>query len=520
MSSTTEQSISVSRVKDLLSNLVNSDVNTQLSTLGEKLKKYHQYVIQLRNKNVAVLGEDGKPVCDEIPVLDENGVQVVKMVRDKEDKKKKHEVLVTKKKVRHVALTEDELQERREYVENFKQNKLRDLNKKVSAFKAHKVKFSRDAIELLVTFIEKSSVAWLNLAADYALLGSKDLKEKIKIRLLHLLKSNFTSLAGIKAYFGKSFFEIMSVVHEEEMSDAVKTAEKTEKKRLKESGYTKGTAAREKAAKQRKNEALKKIQEEAERFKGLSNEEIARIKTEELLNGSSLKKKKTPKEEAKASDEDKEKIIFANAIKKNFKLARGNKYSIATEVMQFFENASLEFLNNVAGAALTELEVNETRTFDADHMQVFLVGLASNDITVSRKLALKDIEVPSEEALKEKRAERKLLLEAKKYAAPIDVESLPKETSYEAISETTFGGAFASAFSCLESTKNVLEEEARKKSEERKQKEGQKKQVEEEPKHKEVKKASKKAVKPVESDSDSDEEEQPVQVVKKTVKAK
>lgn len=523
MSSTTEQSISSSRVKTLLNDLVNKDVNEKLADLGEKLKTYRQYLIHLKTGKVAVLDSEGDKVYDEIPVLDENGVQVTKMVRDKEDKKKKHEELVVKKKVRHVELSAEEIKKREDYVNDFKLHKLGDLTKKVSAYKKYKVKFSKDAIVLLVTFVEKLSVAWLNIAADFALHASKDLKEsaKIKIRLMHLLKSNFASLPGIKAYFGNAFFEIMGLVHEEEITSAVKSAASLEKKRLKEAGYTKGTAAREKAAKQRKNEALKKIQEEAEKYKGLSNEEIAKIKTEELLNGVSKKKKTKESDNAKANKEKIE-VVFVNAIKKNFKLARGKKYSVAGEVIKFFEKACFEFLNHVGGVALAELEVNGNGTFDGDLMHVFLTGISSSDISVSRKFTLNDIEVPSEAALKVKRAERKALLEQQKYAAPIDLAEIPKEASYEAVAETTFGGNFSSAYGCLLSTKTVLEEEAKKKAEERKAKEDLKKSshtTEEKPE----KKVSKKQQKKVESDSESDsdsEDEQPVQVTKKSTKTK
>jgi len=518
MSSTTKHVISSARVKEILGANINKDVNEQIDLLNDKMKQYRQFSMQLRTGKEAVYtaDKDGKrvKVLDEVPVLDSNGVQKMKTVTNKETGVKST-VPETRSKVRQEELTAKVREEKQKYVDEFRATKFDALSRKISAYKQHKVRFSKNAIKLLITFVEKMSLAWLNLAADQALKISleqkKDIGKKLKIRLLHLLKCEYLTLPGIKAFFGKAFFEALGAVHAEEVVSATKTGAADEKSRLKKEGYTKSSAAREKVAQQKKQAELEKIREEAEKYKGLTYEEVCRMKEREVLS-ESQKKKKSSEAEAEKPEKVKEDLVFANAIKRKFKEETNGSYSVSSEVSKFFERSILEFMSHVSGAALADLEANDNKTYDVEEMLVFLVGISSSSLNVVRKFTLNEIEIVDEEALEQAREERKAKLEQGIYEKPIDKSTLPKSEGFEAIPETTYDGSFAAAYSCLHTVVESLEEDSKKSQEKKK---AAAKKPEKTDNSERVEKVShKKATKKQDSDSEEEEEVQKVKVKK------
>jgi len=520
MSTTTnaiEQStISVQRVKEILGSVVNRDVNTEINDLNNRLKQYRTYKYQLDHKSIAEYEEvDGERVAihDEVPDLDENGVQKTATRRDKNNKDLKVEVLLTKKKVRQHAPSEEEIKERQDYINQFKATKLEALTKKVNAYKQHKIKFSKNAIKVLVEFVDRVALSWLAEAGKCASKiafeeaknskSNKKLPSKIKIRLMHLFRSDFQKVSGINAFYGSAFFEALNTTTNEDIAAISRTVKKELKKELKKEGYTKGQAAKEKSLRKKQTEELLALEEEATRFAGMSADEIFRIKKEEALGG----KKKSPKKDAPKADKKKLDLSFVNFIKKNFKVAHNSSYSLSSEVTLLVENSIMEFMNHVAAYAMAICQLEDIRTFSAHHVIALVTGYSVGNLELTRKFNLQETEVVSEAALEEARAERARLTKESKFAPKVDKDSLPKETGYEALVTDSMNQTLSDSYKHLTTVLEAIEAEDKVKSDARKEAAA-KKSVKAQPK-----KASKKASKKVEA-SDSDSEEEEVQTVK------
>lgn len=459
--------IAINKVKDYLNTLANADVNQALKAINAELKPYKADLKALVDGKAPVFieTEAGRVrKVDIVPVLDEHtGLQKTVLKRtDKKDASSAKETLVTKEVPVSKTLSEAELEDIKKRTTAFAA-KAEILAKKSSAYKTHKVKFQKRALKVLIEFIQGVCQKYLEAALYMSKKWAMDNgSAKVKISLNHMMTCDFLAVPGIKAFMGREFFAIQRQAFEDELNSTKVTAAKEEKKRLKGLGFTKSTAARKKDAEKRRKEAEIAIEEDKLKFKDMSCEKYLEIKSRELYKKSTKSTEKKDKKIKEKSD-----ILFASAIKAQFKAANDNAYTVSHDVIVFLDKCIREFLGHVAGYATALFATG--KTFNDTHAAVFVSGYISSDIKVSKALEIREIMVTSEAALENQREENAKLKEKGLLPPKIDMDSLPKEQGFEVTATVNMDGQFGHCYNCIREKVTEFRKADKQKSDEQKE---------------------------------------------------
>lgn len=447
-----QTSISVNKVKDILDSMVNQETDRCISDLNGKLKTFNTYQWQLKNKRVTEFDSNGEPLRKEVPDVDkETGLQKVESrvhpddIKKKRSQQRKVEVLKTKEIVVGHEITPEEEKERNEYIIKFTPMKER-IQKKVAAYRTHKVKFTDDALKAFNNSLSNLSVDYIIKAANYARLvnlKNKKAPKKNKINMLHMVACNPWELSGIKLFLNPVFFDALKSHHEQENRLAKEEGRKEMKAELKKN-YVKSDSVKNVERVERLQREMEEEKSELEKYKGLSYEEVLSLKKKEKESSSSLKKEKK-----ELKQKEKNNFCFANAIKTQYKSSaeyQENPCALSMEVLRYLENLCHSVLNNLVSNAVTSCLANETGTFDEFDALLFMSSFVGDSFGVSRKLELTEVESFSKKAYEDElEKQRKLKDEGKPYQT-VDKSKLPLEEDFEVSAESQYSGAFGKFF--------------------------------------------------------------------------
>lgn len=499
--------IAVNKVKDYLNALANADVDRAIKSINLELKPHRADLQAFKTSKVPVMDGVERKV-ELVPVIDE--VTGLQKVRSKRTDKKDPNSIVQVPEFKEVpvmrTLSEAELEDIKHRIDSFNATKGRLLARKSSAYKAHKVKFQKRALRVLIEFVQKVCSDYLNAALVISKKWSHENKSlKVKISLMHMMTCDFLSVPGIKAFMGQEFFNAQRQAFDEQLNSAKLLGAKEEKKRLKGEGYSKSAAARKRDSEAKKFETLKAIEEDKCKFKDLTCEKYLESKSRELLKKPT---KNTEKKERKTTE--KANIMFAGAVKTQFKAATEKAYTVSHEVVVFLDKCIKEFFGHVAAFATASFRVSDNKTFTDANAAAFVSSYISSDIKISKSLELKEVLVPSESALEAER-EKNANLRSKGILPPkIDEDLLPKEQGYEVDATVTLDGQFGECYNYLESKLYEFRMADKKKSDESKTK-----APKESVKQVLARKTSKRQEEDSDSDSSDSEDEAPQVVTKK-----
>lgn len=529
--------ISVEKVRELIEDKLNKDLDAHTDALTEKelVKTYRRYKQQLSMKDRKVteytVDEHGNKVkkMKTVPVLDKDGNQVFVTRVDKNDpKKKKIQVAATKEVVVSHPMTPEEVEEREKFLaEN--RAAYKTITKECAAYNEHRTSLSKRGVKYFNEFLKNTAVNLLIKAGEYvdeanlaavATSGAR-LPEKPKITMADLASCDYMNVSGIKVFITPSFGQAVRdalKAKEEELSELVA---KKIKKSLKSEGYVKNDTIKRQEAAKRKKEKAEKERADLAKYAGKTYEEVLALKEQEKKQKAEERKASKKKDEEKTKKSS-PKYIFANAIKRAFKdatkTAEGkSRYSVASPVLAFFENACLIACDEIANAAHFFCRREKVTIYNTDEMIHHIGILHGGSISVNAEFSSYLKTVPKADELERLRKENKERRDAGEVVANINKSTLPTEEVVAVKAVFKYSGEGAEFYTDIMAQDELYKQERKAAAKAKKglqEEEQQQSTPKEEPQEEPKKKPKKKKVQVIQEESD-DEEEEVQQVITK-----
>lgn len=427
----------------MIETILNKDLDAKIDAINSDkiVKEYRKRRFQLAKKRITEVDGAGNKITQTVDVFDKDGNQVFVTRIDKNDPKKK-KVSVAAKKTLVVSheMTDAEREEIEAYLATNKAH-YKTLTKEASAYGEHRTAVSKRGVGYFNEFLKNTAVSLLTKAGEYvdekntataAKTGAR-IPEKPKISMTDLAVCDYMSVPGIKVFITPAFGAAISKALLEREAEKEEAISKEVKKELKLSGYVKNDTLKRQEAARKKKEKSEKERSDLAKFAGKTYEEILAMKEQEKKEKAAARKKvKTPEEEAAAKEEKKKnkpKFIFSNAIKRAFKESTQNedgksRYSIASSVLVFFEEACKAACVEVANAAHFYCKREDTTVYNTDEMIHHIGILHGGSISVSTEFSSRLKSIPSADAVEELRKANKARRDAGEVVANISKETL------------------------------------------------------------------------------------------------
>lgn len=476
-----------SKLKTMLSEIINADVNTYMAPSKKELSAYNKAVRELKEQKIARKDPIDVPVTKE-----ENGVQVpvTKTVREKDAngkylKDKFVTKVVTKKQVVYDDITEEQVSEREAFVTKFKKSYLKKYSHEKRAYSAKKIRFSKGALYVLSALLDKVTLELFKAAVAQRKKTAKKVTRGV-IKLNHLFESDFMNIPGIELFSGSAeFIGELTAFYKNLLNANVKEIQKEYRKELRAEGLLK--------RRQKKEESSEEESEETEA-------DVEAEKKEETTEEQEL-----PEESVLGEAKE---ISLKYYLKDWFKSA--DNASVSAEFAEFVESLVKSLLRKIAIASYKTAVEEEIQKINLHTMVEFLTLLSIGEGKISRSFTLVDIDIPDEEEVK-RHEDLKKQDKTYKYKKS----ELPTEPSVKAVADDHYEG---------ESLEFVLEtlDQASREYEAIRLAEKEKREAAAEKRNNKKKESvqdKKQEPEPEQTGSQSDEEEEePEPVVKKVVK--
>jgi hypothetical protein len=401
------------KLKTLLSEYINADVNKVLKPIKDELLKYSRSLLYVKNGS--------KPELERYQVtklVDGVAVPQFKTVRDTESKVKGATITRPDMASRtiQVPLTEEEVEEYKTFSSRFEKYSLKKFKHEKRAFSAKKIRFGKGALYVLASFLDFLTLEMYKSASD---VRRKNAEKQTRglVQLHHFFNSDYAEIPGISAFAGLRPF--LDAMHDHFISlskSQIDIIRKEYKKELREAGLIKRKPKTDKI----------EVEEQAEA-----------VVEDDLVSVAET-----------TNDEEKE-ISLGYYIKDWFKSY--DSTPVSSGFTEFIESLIKSMIKKISLASYKISVSNGIQKIRTNDMVELLATLAFEDGVVSRKFTLRDINIPDEEMVKAEEAKK-----SKDPTYKYIKKDLPTEPSVEAVAEDSLEGA---AFSVVADVFKRAEEE-------------------------------------------------------------
>lgn len=404
------------KLKTLLSECINADINVSIAPSKSELKKYHKWVRELKDGKVA------RPPTDVVVTKkDENGLEVtvMKTVRAKDENGKyiKDKFVtkpVTVKKVLYDPLTDEQREKHEKEIAKFKKSYLKKFSHEKRAFSSKKIRFSKGALYVLSSLLDgvtleifKAAVAQRKAVAEANKKSSKPITRGV-IRLAHLFECDFMNIPGIHLFSGTTeFIEELIAYYGSLRESEVELIKKEYRKELRSEGLLK--------RRQKKDEAEKKEETEEEEVE----EEVEETEAEAEPERSVIEGAKD--------------VSLGYYLKDWFRSA--DVAAVSKEFVEFVEKLVKGIIKKIALASYKKAIEEDIQKINLETMVEFLTLLSIGDGKITRSFKLVDVDIPDEDEVKKHEELRK-----KDPSYKYKKADLPTEPSVKAVSEDSYEG--------------------------------------------------------------------------------